>query len=185
MKTQLKEQLDYVDATRKKRLEMADEILGNPQLLPHLLDLALTENNTTGSRAAWVLEFVVKKSPHLLYPHLDRFCEGLTGVRPDSAIRPLAKICEILLTAYYHSAGGKERPPLSKAQKAAMTEACFDWLIGPGKVAPKAYSMRSLLLLGREIAWVHPQLNGILQQQYAQGSPAYQARARQILSNLS
>lgn len=185
MKTQLKKQLDYVDATREKRLEMADKILRNPPLLPHLLDLALTENNPTGSRAAWVLEFVVKKTPSLLYPYLDRFCEGLTGVRPDSSIRPLAKICEILLTSYYDNTGGKGRPPLSDSQKAAMTEACFDWLIGPGKVAPKAYSMRSLLLLGREIAWVHPQLKGILEQQYSQGSPAYQARARQILSRLS
>jgi len=185
VKTQLKKQLDYVDATREKRLEMADKILRNPPLLPHLLELGLTENNPTGSRAAWVLEFVVKKAPALLYPYLDRFCRGLNGVRPDSSIRPLAKICEILLTSYYGSTNGKDGPPLTNTQKEAMTEACFDWLISPGKVAPKAYSMRSLLLLGREIAWVHPQLKGILQQQYSQGSPAYQARARQILRKLS
>ena len=76
MKTQLKKQLDYVDATRKKRLEMAHSILGDPELLPCLLDLALTENNTTGSRACWVLEFVLKEDLSLLYPHLDIFCEG-------------------------------------------------------------------------------------------------------------
>ena len=164
---------------------MAAKILRNPPLLPHLLDLALSENSPTGSRAAWVLEFVVKKAPSLLYPYLDPFCGGLTGVRPDSSIRPLAKICEILLTSYYESTYGKDSPPLTDAQKAAMTEACFDWLIGLGKVAPKACSMRSLLFLGREIAWVHPQLRGILEQQYSRGSPAYQARARQILSKLS
>ena len=185
MKTQLKNQLDYVDATRKKRQEMADKILSHPELIPHLLELALTENNTTGNRAAWVLEFVVKKAPVSLYPYLDRFCEGLPGVRAHASIRPLAKICEILLIAYYHNASGKDRPPLGDIHKAAITEACFEWLIGPGKVAPKAYSMRSLLLLGREIAWIHPQLKGVLEQNYAQGSPAYQARARQILKKLS
>ena len=106
-------------------------------------------------------------------------------MRPESSIRPLAKICEILLISFYDTASGKERPPLNNYHKAAITEACFDWLIGPGKVAPKAYSMRSLLLLGREIGWVHPQLKGVLEQNYAQGSPAYQARARQILKKLS
>ena len=163
---------------------MAREILREPELLPHLLELALTENNTTGSRAAWVLEFVVKKAPHLLYAHLDRFCEGLHAVTPDSSIRPLAKICELLLTSHFNAAE-KERPPLNDLHKAAMTEACFDWLIGPGKVAPKAYSMKSLLLLGREIKWVHPQLKGLLEQHYAKGSAAYKARARQILKILS
>jgi len=185
VKTQLKKQLDYVDSTRKKRLEMARKIIQNPKLLPHLLELALTENDVTGSRAAWVLEFVVKEAPHLLYPQLDRFCDGLNEVIPDSSIRPLAKICEILLTSYYNSRSGKDCPPLTSQHKTAMTEACFDWLIGPGKVAPKAYSMQSLLLLGREIGWVHPQLKGILDQNYAQGSPAYQARARQLLKKLS
>lgn len=163
---------------------MAREILREPELLPHLLELALTENNATGSRAAWVLEFVVKKAPHLLYAHLDRFCQGLHAVTPDSSIRPLAKICELLLTRH-NNAAEEDRPPLNDLHKAAITEACFDWLIGPGKVAPKAYSMRSLLLLGMEIRWVHPQLKGILEQNYAMGSPAYQARAREILKNLS
>ena len=185
MKTQLKKQLDYVDATRIKRQKMADKVLDRPELIPHLLDLALTENNTTGNRAAWVLEFVVKKAPDLLYPYLDQFCEGLPGVHTDASIRPLAKICEILLVAYHHNTSGKDKPPLGDTHKAAMTEACFEWLIGPGKVAPKAYSMQALLLLGREIAWIHPQLKGVLEQNYVKGSPAYQARARQILKKLS
>ena len=164
---------------------MAHNILRNPELLPCLLDLALTENNTTGSRASWVLEFVLKEDLSLLFPHLDTFCEGLHRVRPESSIRPLAKICEILLVSYYDTASGKDKPPLNDDHKAAITEACFDWLIGPGKVAPKAYSMQSLLLLGCETKWVHPQLKGVLEQNYAQASPAYQARARHILQKLS
>ena len=45
--------------------------------------------------------------------------------------------------------------------------------------------MQALLLLGREIPWVHGELRAILEQQYPQGSPAYQARARQVLRKLS
>jgi hypothetical protein len=183
VKSQLKKELDYVDATRKKRLEVARAILGNPELLGSLLEIALEENNTTGSRAAWVLEFVIKKEAPLLYPLLDRFSDGLKGVSRESSIRPLAKICEILLMSYYNPQE-HSRPPLTAKHKAAMTEACFDWLIATEKVAPKAYSMRSLMLLGSEIGWVHPQLKGVLEQNYAKGSPAYQARARQVLKKL-
>jgi hypothetical protein len=185
VKTQLKKQLQYVDATRNKRMEMARKVLQHPELVPQLLALAMEENNPTGIRAAWVLEFVVKEDPTLLYPFLDHFSAGLRSVAPDSTIRPLAKICQVLLTRYYGRAGKKERPPLTSTHKTAMTEACFDWLIGTGKVAPKAYSMKALLLLGRDIRWVHPQLKGILEQNYAQGSPAYQARAREVLKKLS
>ena len=164
---------------------MAEKILRNPELLPCLLELALEENNTTGSRACWILEFVVKDTPDLLYPHLDTFTHGLHRVSPESSVRPLAKICEMLLTSYYNKRKGNEKPPLTSRHKAAMTEACFDWLIGAGKVAPKAYSMKALLLLGRDLAWVHPQLKGVLEQNYHRGSPAYQARARQILKELA
>ena len=173
-----------MDATRKKRLEMARVILGNQKLLRPLLEIAFEENNTTGSRAAWVLEFVIKKEAPLLYPLLDRFSDGLKEVSRESSIRPLAKICEILLMSYYLPGQEHSRPPLTERHKAAMTETCFDWLISTKKVAPKAYSMRSLLLLGSEIGWVHPQLKGVLEQNYATGSPAYQASVRQVMKKL-
>lgn len=185
MKTQLKKELDYVDATRKKRLAMAQKVLVNPEWFPGLLELALEEPGKTGSRAAWVLEFVVRERPSLLYPLLDDFTLGLQKVIPEPSIRSLAKICEMLLTSYYDSRDRPERPPLTREHKEAMTAACFDWLIGTRKVAPKAYSMHALLLLGTESGWVHPQLKGVLEQNYAQGSPAYQARARQVLGKLS
>lgn len=185
MKTQLKKELDYVDATRKKRMAMAQRVLGDPEWFPALLELALEEHNTTGSRAAWVLEFVFRERPSLLYPLLDDFTRGLHKVVPEPSIRSLAKICEMLLSSHYESGDRPDRPPLTREHKEAMTAACFDWLMGTKKVAPKAYSMHALLLLGAEAGWVHPQLKGILEQNYAQGSPAYQARARQVLRKLS
>ncbi len=174
-----------MDATRKCREEMAELILEQPRLLPTLLEIALQEDTPLGSRACWILEFVFKAAPELLYPYLDLFTSGLKGVTPESSIRPLAKICESLLSLYYKPSGGLPRPPLTVSQREAMTEACFDWLISSAKVAPKAYSMQSLLLLGREFNWVHPELKAVLQLNYPSGSPAYQARARHVLGKLS
>jgi hypothetical protein len=66
----------------------------------------------------------------------------------------------------------------------SITSACFDWLIGDHKVAAQAYSMTSLLLLGRKFDWIHPELRMILEQNYQNGSAAYKARARMTLAKL-
>ncbi|MDP5062912.1 MAG: adenylosuccinate lyase, partial [Maribacter sp.] len=65
-----------------------------------------------------------------------------------------------------------------------ITEVAFDWLIGDYKVAPKAYSMTTLLLIGSTISWIHPELQQILKQNYESGSAAYKARARMTLKVL-
>lgn len=66
-----------------------------------------------------------------------------------------------------------------------ITTTCFDWLIGNQKVAAKAYSMTSLLMLGSKFDWIWPELRLILEQNYHNGSPAYQARARMTLAKLN
>lgn len=162
---------------------MTREILAEPESLEALLQIGVRRQDAIGSRAFWILEFVYKASPVLLHNHLDTFCEGLGALREESSIRPAAKICELLVKAYY----GKQQqkaPPLTPRHQEQITAACFDWLIGPHKVAPQAYSMETLYLLGRDVPWVHPELKAILDQRYARGSAGYQARARKILERM-
>lgn len=163
---------------------MADGILGNPKLFRPLLEIALEEHSDLGSRACWILEFTFKKRPELLYPHLDLFFSGLPELRKSSSIRPMAKICELLTLSYYKPSENHP-PPLTKNHREAITAACFDWLIQGDKVAPQAYSMQALALLGLEFEWIHPELKAVVEQHYETGSPAYKARARQILKKLS
>jgi hypothetical protein len=44
--------------------------------------------------------------------------------------------------------------------------------------------MTTLLLLGKDITWIHPELQVILKQNYDNGSAAYKARARMTLKAL-
>lgn len=163
-------------------MRMATEVREQPGWFSPLLEIALGENTPLGCRAAWVVEFVCKQDLAILYPHLEAFAEGLSNLRHESAIRPMAKCCEMLAEAWAGPDG--ERPPLSPGQREQMAAACFDWLIGPYQVAPQAYSMQALYLLGREEPWIHEALRGVLQRGYPQGSPGYQARARRILKLL-
>ncbi|MFD2433102.1 hypothetical protein ACFSO9_05800 [Mesonia maritima] len=58
-------------------------------------------------------------------------------------------------------------------------------MITEQKVAPQAYSMQTLYLLGKEVDWVHKELAMILQQNYASGSAGYKARSRKILKKIA
>lgn len=162
---------------------MAEEILQHPDLFRPLLEIAIETHSDLGSRACWVVEFSFKKRPGLLYPHLEFFSSGLSGLRRSSSIRPMAKICELLTLSYYEKSTGNP-PPLTLKQREKITAACFDWLLSSDKVAPQAYSMQALVLLGSEFGWIHPELQAIVEQHYSDGSPAYKARARQILKKL-
>lgn len=161
---------------------MARAVLQNPSGFGPLLEIALRDEASFGSRAAWVVEFVCKHDLAVLYPHLEKFTEGLSGLQHESTIRPMAKCCEMLAGAWV--AGGSESPPLNAGQRERMAAACFDWLIGPFPVAPQAYSMQTLYLLGRDAPWIHEELKALLQRGYPKGSPGYQARARRILKLL-
>ena len=176
--------MDYVDASRACRNKMAMQVLGDPKLFLPLLEIALQTHSNLGSRACWVVEFAFKESPELLYPHLDLFTRSLGGLTRSSSIRPMAKICELLMLSFYKNTKGNP-PPMTRSQREAITASCFDWLLNCEKVAPQAYSMQALSLLGQEFDWIHPELKAVLEQHYASGSPAYKARARHILNELS
>lgn len=183
-KTELYQSLNYVDATREKRTQMASLILDNPDLIDPLLEIVFEEKDPISNRASWVLEYTLKKKLHYIYPHLDFLTSNMSDVRLDSSVRPLAKICEFLAKAYFSKTKNEAQKTLREKHLEDIATACFDWLIGDYKVAAKAYSMTSLLLLGRKFDWIHPELKMVLEQNYAEGSAAYKARARMILAKI-
>lgn len=182
---ELYESLNYVNHSREKRGEMAQLILKNPQLVSPLLDIAFMVKDPISSRACWVLEFTAKEKLSYLFDYLDLFTVKIKEVRLDSSVRPIAKICEYLIISYFSETKNETQNALCLIHMERIATACFDWLIGDHKVAAKAYSMTSLLLLGRKFDWIHPELKLVLEQNYASGSAAYKARARMTLAKIN
>lgn len=90
-------------------------------------------------------------------------------------MRSISKICMFL----------NQHLSLSDIQEQQITESCFDWLINEnGKVATKAYAIRSLFELGKKYDWIHPELKRILSDDYPKHSPAYKAVAREIFKKI-
>lgn len=163
---------------------MAALMLDNPQLIEPLMDIAFTVDDLISNRACWVMEFTAKENLSYLFPYLDEFTENMSNVHFDSSVRPMAKICELLMKAYFPKLPNETQKALTGIHLERITSACFDWLIGEHKVAAQAYSMTCLLLLGRKFDWIHPELKMVLQRNYASGSAAYQARARMTLARI-
>jgi len=180
----LKEEIRNTNHSREKRNYFSNLILKNPELLPQLLEICHQVDDKLSCRATWGLEFLCKNNLVAILPHLDTFVNLLPKVHQDSAVRPIAKICEYLVLAYYTAKAPEVLKQLTKLHREKITEACFDWLITDQKVAPKAYAMTNLYLLGTEFDWVHPELKIILENNYETGSAAYKARARMVFKKL-
>lgn len=182
--TELYKELNYVNHSREKRLYYANLVIKNPELIPKLLDILFMVDDKISPRAAWVLEFMCSKNIDTILPYLDEFTEKMNLVHLDSAVRPVAKICELLAKAYDTKTNIYIKNKLKEAHKERIIETCFDYMINDEKVAPKAYSMSTLFLFGKEYDWVYPELVLILERDFHIQSAAFKARARHILKKI-
>lgn len=181
---ELYNELNYVNHSREKRAYYAQLVISTPELMPHVIAILFKVDDPISNRAGWLLEFVCKTDITMLFPYLDLFTEKMHSVHQDSALRPVAKICEYLTLSYYKKKHPETIKYLTKLHKERITEAGFDWLITEQKVAVKAYTLTSLFLLGTEIDWIHPELKRIMEDDYHKGSAAYKARCRHMFEAL-
>jgi hypothetical protein len=180
----LYKELDNVNHSRDKRLYYANLVIENPHLIPKIIDILFMVDDKMSPRAAWVFEFMCSKHLEAIIPYLDKFTEHLHKVHLDSAIRPVAKICEYLAKAYYGKEDTKIKQALLPIHKEKIIAACFDWMINDTKIAAKAYSMTTLFLFGNNYDWIHPELFIILERDFHRQSPGFKARARHIIKKI-
>lgn len=165
---------------RSVRVELSDAVLKDKSLFAYLLTIALTTENKNHHKACWILELVCEKKIEWLGNYFDNFCKTLPVLTNESAIRPMSKIC-LFAATYAH----RNQNFLTKNQLQHITEVCFDWLINPDrKVAAKAHAMRTLYILGKSNEWIYPELQPVLEQDYANHTAAYKAAAKDILRKI-
>lgn len=180
--SELQSKLDYVNAYRENRLKVAQEVLENKDLFEELVSICFSPSDKNNHKACWILEFVSYEELTWLQPHLDFFCSNLKFLKDESAIRPIAKVLQLLVKSHYKK--DENCISLSRENLQDCIEASFDWLINDVKVATKAYSIRTLYVLGNYYNWIHPELQIILNKDYADHSAAYKAVAKEVLKKI-
>jgi hypothetical protein len=174
-------------ATRENRCIAATYFIEHPNDFEILLNCVFKTKNKHHYKAAWILELVLKKHFDWLLPHLDFFTENLSRLQNDSAIRPIAKICEWIGKEYTAKSKNQIKNILTDKHISKIVENGFDWLIGNYKVASKAYTMNTLFIFGNlpnAQKWIHQELRNIIVEQIDNGSPAYKSRGKKVLYQL-
>jgi hypothetical protein len=180
MVSEFKKKLENVTGYRVIRQKYANEVLDNPKLFSELVSLCFQVSDKNASKAFWILEFVCYQKLEWLEDHLDFFCSNIKNLKDESAIRPASKICQLLVIAHYK----KKEIILSEKHLEEITETSFDWLINDIKVATKAYSMRTLYILGQHYDWIHPELKTIITKDFPNHTAAYKAVAKEVLKKI-
>ena len=177
---EFQKKLDSVTGHRANRQKYADEVLHNHELFPELIRLCFQASNKNAPKACWILEFVCYEKLEWMEEYLDIFCSQIKNLKDDSAIRPIAKICQLLVVSHYK----KKEVHLSEKHLEEIIESSFDWLINDTKVASKAYSMRTLYILGQHYNWILPELKIIITKDFPNHSAAYKAVAKEVLKKI-
>ena len=170
---------------RENRQTAANIVYNNPNLFKQLVSLTFEIDNKLSIKAAWVLEWVCTHGKLTwLLPHLDEFTQNISRLKFDSAIRPCAKICEQIATAYTSKAANDFQESLTTNQIDTIIETGFDWLITPQKIAVRAYTMTTLYLFGLQKDWVHPELEYLINSKIMKESAGCKARGTKILTSI-
>ncbi len=176
-------------AARVNRLKAADYFIQHPEDFVGLVNLVFDTSYKLHHKAAWVLEFVLKDHLFWIVPHFNLFSKNISKLRNDSAIRPIAKICQWIAVTYVKKKDEIFQSKLTHQHIEAIIETGFDWMIGDYKVASKAYTMDTLYFFGclsdKEFSWVHSELKNIILQDINSGSSGYKSHGKKILDLLN
>lgn len=185
-KSDLLFQIDAIsNAKRIYRDKASKFVIDYPETFPFLIELAFDTKNHSSVKAAWVLELVCHENLNSIEPFIDFFIDNLQKIKAESALRPIAKICNFLLNGnYYQPKKDKINTNLTEEQRVKIIESNFDWLIEDHKIASQVFAMDNLYFLSKNYKWISDELKLALQKDYPFKSAGYQAHARKILKEL-
>ncbi|WP_347175379.1 adenylosuccinate lyase [Polaribacter uvawellassae] len=170
------------NAKRENRDKVANIVYNNKELFKYLVSLTFEVDDKISIKAAWILEWICTHGDlRWMLPHLEEFTQNISRLRFDSAIRPCAKICEHIATAYTSKNKNEFQTTLTIAQIDSIVETGFDWLITPQKIAVRAYTMTTLYLFGLQKDWIHPELEHLISTKIIKESKGCKARGTYIL----
>lgn len=172
--------IDQSTAHKKSRITVSNFAMKKDANLAELIAIAFDISHKNHVKAFWSLELVCDKKLKLFLPYINEFCEVLSKLKEDSAVRPATKICMFLAKSNHRKNG----IDLTKEQEHNIIENLIDRLIQNEKVASKVYAMKALFVLGKKYDWIYEELKPIISQDAFEHSAAYQACARNILKKI-
>ena len=173
--------IEFDRATRANREKSALWMLDHLERLAELLNALGQQDKDRSVKAAYILEMMALKNFKAIAHVLPDLALQLTQFKSDSSQRALLHMMSLWLAPLTVTKS------LDKKTREALTEHCFDKLIGAPEaaIAVQAHAMSCLYYLSRVNSWIEEPLRAILIKNMPQQSPGFRARARHILANLN
>ncbi len=168
--------------SKSHRDKISRIVLKDETLFKSLIEITFDYKNETSVKAALILEIVCEHRLDWIAYSLPYFTKNIGQLENDSAIRPAAKICNLIAQDINSKFDSPIKIIATQQQLEQIIETCFYWLRNEDtKVATKAHAMESLYFLGLQHSWIHYELKMILEKNMPDESPAYETRGKKIL----
>lgn len=182
----IKELNDIKNMSKSHKEKVSAAVLSDENLFKSLVEIAFDYDNETSVKAALILEAVCEKRLDWIAYNLPHFTENIAYLKNESAIRPAAKICNLIAKEVNSKFDSPIKVIATQEQIGQIIETCLDWLLNEDiKVASKAHAMEALYFLGNQINWIHYELKMIIERDLEENGPAYSIKATKILEKLA
>ena len=171
--------------SKSHRDKVSRAVLKDESLFKSLIEIAFDYNDETSVKAALILENACEQRLDWIAYNLSYFTENISYLKNDSAIRPAAKICNLIAQEVNSKFDSPIKVIVTNEQVEQIIETCFEWLVKDTKVASKAHAMEALYFLGKQLQWIHYELEMIIKRDLELESPAYSSRGLKILERMS
>ncbi len=147
----------------------------SPEMMNTLISFTFSANGRLSSRASWILGKLADRKPEALLPFMNRFIDGLSGIRNDSTMRSVLRILSLTDPVRI----GTDRHGL-------LADYCFNALnSGFTTIAIKAYSMDILYNLVQIYPELTNELTLSLSMTRESESSGIKAKGKMILKKLA
>ena len=134
-----------------------------------LLSLFLGKDRVISQRASWPLYYCVSANPDLIKPHLGKLLKNLERSDIHDAVRR-------------NSMGILREISIPEKHEGAVMNLCFNILSDPAeKAAPKADAISILDKLSKKYPEIRQELITTVESDWEHATPAFRARAKNVL----
>ncbi len=146
----------------------------NEQLFDELMQLVLCNEKTISGRAAWVVETIWLRYPHMINAYINDLIDFLPQSRYDNQKRHSLKMLSTV-----------DLKTLDEERLGVLIDCCFTWLEDP--IYPTAVKMFSMQIIYNYIK-IEPvlasELIAIIENQFDDSTPGFQNRGKKLLKEL-
>ena len=150
---------------------VVDLVIQKPDLFETVVKIFLSNEEPVSRRAAWVVDIVTAKNPHLLPSIADQIVSNLPSFTHDGMKR--------------HSVRMLNRVLLSNEQIGPMINLCFEFLTNPAEsIAVKAQSMDLLYQISQREPELKKELADSIEWRIGEESPGFRNKGLKLLKRL-